>query len=597
MNIIGNINLPYSSKNINKSIYALNKNRLWIVYIFLLLLGIGIIIFLSRWQLFQHNTFSLYARQVSLEKQNLSTKRGNIFLNDGTVVALDKLTGLVFVSAIYPQDYSLMQQHISSLLDYMVSLKEITSQREKDIIDFINKHSILSYYVLDKDISEINLEKISNFIKNNKIRGVFVKRYYKRVYPLGPTLAPVLGFVSTGQNGRGLYGIEGYFWKDISGRNGELLKQATKEGTLVVNGQYKIQKALEGKNIVLTINLNIQKKLQKWLKKGVEEYEAQGGAAIVMNPKTGEILGMASYPTYDPNYYWQTKDYSVFENKAVSYVYEYGSVQKPLTIAIALQNHIIKKNYKCYDSGVLKVLDKKIYNWSYKRYGLLDLMHILRYSDNVCSGTIALKMTPKLFYSYLLRLGLGSLTNVGILEEQTGFLKPYQKWNKVDLAVTGFGQMVTATPLQILSAHSTLANDGVRMQPLLIKRIFNTQDSIDFSPVPLDRIFSEDVARYVRKIMYEATMKVGYLGVLGKKYGIAGKTGTAQIPKKNGPGYEENEVNSTFIGFAPYDNPQMIMLVMLIKPKKKSLAAFSVVPLWKNIFNDIKDDLYLKPKF
>ena len=584
--------------SIYKKSVDVNKSFLVFFSLFLILWFLAIVAFLWRWQIQQYSYFKAQASNIIRKSERLSTRRGSIYTADGTVVALDKLTGRVYLSAIYKNDYDRMLKTLPDFLNYLVKKNVLTKDKaSKILLEVQNKQSV-SYLEITDAVPDFMFDDIKSFIKKHDVIGVFFQEYYKRVYPLNEHMASILGFVSqTRDSAKGLYGVEGYFWNDIRGREGKVIKNATKQGEIIMNGGHQLQQASEGKNIELTINLKIQEKVERLLAEGVNKYKAQAGAVIVMNPKTGEIIAMASYPTYNPNKYWQVKNYDVFQNKAVSYVYEYGSVQKPITIATALETKKIKKNFKCNDTGVLKVLDKKIYNWEYKHYGLLDLMHILRYSDNVCSGTIALKLTPEIFYRYLTSLGLGTEVNIGIAEEETGVLKDPSKWNKVDLAVAGFGQMVTATPLQVISAHSTIANNGVRMRPMLIKRVFDNKTSIDYHPVALGRIYSTDTASFVRKIMYEATQTVGYLGYLGREYKIAGKTGTAQIPKKNGPGYEEDQVNSTFVAFAPYDNPKMIMLVVLIKPQKNKLAAFCAVPLWRTIFNNIKDDLMLKPSY
>ncbi len=583
-----------TSRKTSKS-FNVNIAPLWGLFVILVLWFIFIGIFLYRWQIQKYQYFKLQATKISLTSNELLARRGSIYTADGTVVAMDKLAGKLFISVLYKNDYTKMEQSLPKLLDFLKRKKLLDDKKVKKIEHYVRTHTVIPYYEIVDSIDDYMFDDINMFLNKNHLVGIYFKKYYKRVYPLNEHLATVLGFVSRSNGSeQGLYGIEGFFWNDIQGRSGKVVRQSTKQGELVINGDYELLRASEGKNIELTINLKVQQKVEDLLARGVEKYKAYAGAAIVMNPKTGEILALASYPTYNPNKYWQVKNYDVFQNKAVSYVYEYGSVQKPITIATALQEKRITKNYRCNDTGVLKVLDKKIYNWAYKHYGLLDLMHILRYSDNVCSGTIALKLTPHIFYTYLVKLGLGHKIGIGMAEEETGIIKPPEKWNKVDLAVAGFGQMVTATPLQVISAHSTLANNGVRMKPMLVKRVFDSKHSIIYHPVTLGRVYSPEVASFVRQIMYEATQTVGYLGYVGKAYKIAGKTGTAQIPKKNGPGYEEDQVNSTFVGFAPYDDPQVIMLVVLIKPQKNKLAAFSAVPLWKEIFLNIKDDLGLR---
>ena len=574
---------------IPKNAFTLLAWGVWLIWTLLTVL------FLGRWQIFQGKQYKALADTIGTTVRFLDVPRGNIFTAQGEVVATDQRVWDVFISVIYPRDIQLLKDNLTKFLEYAKQLQVLDSKGIISILEYVQSHESIPYYVILKDLDDYKAQHLEKFVKENNIAGIYFRKKYKRFYPNGEVFSNIIGFVSNykGQQ-RGLYGVEGFFWWDIAGRLGEIQKQESVTGEVLLGTKYKLKNLKVGKNIVLTINSTVQRKITKLLAQGVKEYNAKGGVVIVMEPSTGYILGMASYPTYDSNRYWEIKDYSVFANKAVSYVYEFGSVQKPLTLAMALDAGKIKENFQCYDSGVLKVLDKKIYNWEYKRYGLLDITGILRYSDNVCAATVGLKLEPQTFVDYLYKLGFGAPTNIGIFEEQTGVIKSPQKWNKVDLAVASFGQMITATPLQVISAHSTIANNGVRMQPLLVKQIYDDQESIEFKPTVAARVFKEDVAKFIKNAMIKATAQVGFNRYI-PGYSIAGKTGSAQIPRKDGPGYKKDAVNATFVAFAPAKDPKMIMLVLLIEPEKGKLASYTAVPLWIKIFKEIKDDLGVTP--
>ncbi len=547
---------------------------------------IVLVAWLFRWQVLAHDRFVELANAQIKKKQKMQTKRGSIYSADGVVLASDLPTWDLVISVTNEQDKQKFFER-ENFSKFIKNLKEILNVPEDAFYKLQSQN--LNYYIFAKNLTVEQKEAIEEL----HIPGLYLEQKTKRIYPNGTLASHVLGFVGKDVKGSpvGLYGIEGYFWGDLKGKKGQTLSEKSIGGNTLVSNEYRHAVVREGKNIVLTIRSGIQKKVEKILAYKVKEYGAKSGSVIIMDPHTGEILVMANYPSFDPNKYWEAKDVNIFKNKAVASVYEYGSVQKPLTLAIALQEDKIKKDYKCYDSGRLKVLDKIIYNWSYAQYGWLTLEGILEHSDNVCAATIGLKVGAKNMYTYLHKLGIGQLLHVGLQDEETGYLKDYKKWNKVDIAVSAFGQMVSATPLQVTSAMSALANSGNRMQPFLVKEIYNSEETINFKPFVANKVFDKDVADYVAKIMYKATMKQSswykYRGI----YSIAGKTGTAQIAKSSGNGYEEDKTNVTFVGFVPYDNPVMIMLVRLEEPKKYQLASQTAVPTWQAIFDAIKDDL------
>ncbi len=542
---------------------------------------------LFRWQVLKHNYFKALASAQIFQKKYIFTKRGTIYTSDGIVLASDKPSWNVVVSLVNQTDKKkfLATEHFLRFRRFMVDKLGVPSEK----VDSLLYRSDLSYVVLKKGITKQQKEELD---KQHFI-GVYTFNVNERIYPNNSLASHVVGFVGKDSLGRsrGVYGIEGFFWGDIKGKRGLTRREKDLKGDAILSSVYKNVVFREGKNIVLTLRAGLERKVERVLERKVKEYGAKRGTVIIMDPKTGEILVMATYPRYDPNKYWMYKDPAIFKNPAVSEVYEYGSVQKPLIIAMALQEKKITEDFVCNDTGRLKVIDKVIYNWAHRAYGKLKPKDILRHSDNVCAAQIGLKLGAKTISSYLHRLGIGRMLGVGLQDEETAFLKPYKEWNKVDVAVSSFGQMVSATPLQVISAISTLANHGKRMQPFLVKEIYNSEERSVFEPVVADQVFSREVADKVVSMMEYATMSHPIWWRYKKRYSIAGKTGTAQIPKKNGVGYEEDKVNATFVAFAPAKDPVFIMLVKLEEPKKYKLASLTAVPTWQAIFDEIKDDL------
>jgi len=219
---------------------------------------------------------------------------------------------------------------------------------------------------------------------------------------------------------------------------------------------------------------------------------------------------------------------------------------------------------------------------------------MLKLSNNPCLARVALETGFQKYYPMLKEFGIGEFIGIGLQDEATSYLKPYDEWTKLDLITTAYGQSISATALQITSALSTIANDGQRMRPYIISEISDDDETIKFDPQVLSQPISvetaQKVAQMMKYVVQEGDPKY-FFTELNKKYSIAGKTGSSQIPKLDGPGYEEDKTNTTFVGFAPTEDAKMIMLIRLEEPKSSPYAALTAVPLWKDIFEAIADDL------
>ncbi len=544
-----------------------------------------VLVQLFRWQVIDYSRFSALANaQLSLQ-QDVFTKRGTIYTQDGVVLAVDSPAWNLIVSITNEVDQKKFLEKKNEILTTVAAV--VDASYEELSQNFDDSH--LSYQIVYRGITK----RQKDIIEEKKLLGIYAEDSIKRLYPNGSLFSHIIGYVGTDSFGRpkGNYGIEGFFWGDIKGKEGASQQEKDLSGKAIISKSYKNVQYREGKNIELTVNSGIQKKVEKILKEGVIEQKGDSGSVVIMNPRTGAIVAMATYPDYDPNEFWKVKEVSTFRNQSVASPYEYGSVQKPLTIAMAMDDGKLTEDNICNDTGKLKIEDKTIYNFAFLKYGKITPRETLEHSDNICAATYGLSVGSDSMYKYLIRLGLGASTSIGIHEEETSFIKSPDKWLTIDTATTSFGQAISGTPLQVISAMSTLANHGERMQPMLVKKIYNNEEEIIINPTSAGRIFTQKTSDSVAKMMEYAVFTRRDMAKYKGVYSIAGKTGTAQVAKTDASGYYEDRVNVTFIGFSPAIDARFIMLVKIENPRKGDLANLTVLPLWMKIFDNIKDDL------
>lgn len=577
-----------------KDSFSQNVNA---IYIIIVLITIGLISQMVRWQLIHGQELKIQAQEQYTQQINQKLGRGTISTENGTILAIDEPRWNVYASlSSDPRERKIFFDHkekyiaeVSGILE--IPKKEVEKKLDKDFRFVLLKRGVTT----DKK----ELLASANIFGKNAPRGLglYFQKEEERVYPNNTLAAHIIGFIGKDWKGEeiGRYGIEGFYNEDLSGVKSYSYEEKDSKGNIILTAEYTPITADNTKNVVLTIKPNIQKKVEDQLKAGVIKHQAKSGSAIVMEVKTGKILAMANYPTYNPNEYWKTPENWIYKNKAIADVYEYGSVEKPITEAIALETKSVTPNWICHDkTGKIKIYDKTIYTWDKNPDGDLDLAGVLINSNNPCAVRLALATPFREYYEKLKEFGIGQFIGLGLQDEATSYLPPYEEWTKVDLAVSAFGQGISATPLQIMNAINTIANKGKRVRPYIVSEIQGKNKTIKIKPQILSTPISEKTAEIVIKNM-QAMVNEGesrkYFHKELPQYSIAGKTGTAQIPKKNAAGYEENKTNVTFIGFAPAEDPQIIMIVRLEQPKTSTYSASTAVPTWINIFKAIADDL------
>jgi cell division protein FtsI/penicillin-binding protein 2 len=415
-------------------------------------------------------------------------------------------------------------------------------------------------------------------------RGITVRPLWAREYPGGELASHVLGFCNG--EGRGFYGVEGFHDSHLQPQRVEWKGPVDPASEQVPWTVPPVVLPQPGAELILTLDRTVQALAEEELARSVVEYQAAGGTIIVMDPRTFEILALASLPNYDPSRYsdFYVFDPPPFEDPAVSQQYEPGSVFKVLTMAAALDAGLVTPETTYHDRGWIEVGGATIKNSSPHTEGEYTMEDILVYSLNVGAAWLSTQMGPDLFYHYVLGFGIGRPTEVDLAGEAAGQLwlpDDYEHWHDSNLGTNSFGQGLAVTPLQMIAAIATVANDGTRLRPHIVARriaadgeVFTSQSLIEA------QVISPETARTLMEMMVQA-VEEGVPSAQVTGYRVAGKTGTAQIPVPGG--YDKQATIVSFVGFGPVPDPQLIILVKLDRPQTSSWASDTAVPAFQRL--------------
>lgn len=571
--------MAYSTTN-----EILQKNRIGMIGIFFILILMIIISKIVQRQIIEYAHLSSMARQQHLVNENMPAKRGEILVYDSQLKDYYPLATNVslFSINVVPSQVRRPELVIAKLMPYLSG----TGIEESDLLEMINSEKI---YVppLKRRIEEPEAKEIINL----GLDGIYLRTEEYRYFPEDNLASSVLGFVNRDKTGQ--YGIEGYFNKELSGVSGVALVEKSSLGSQIAIGDRKIINPEPGVSVVLTIDRAIQYYVEKKLKEAVEIHKASGGNVIIMEPSTGKIIAMANYPDYNPNFY-NTSPLENFTNTNISAVYEPGSVFKVLTMAMGIDAGLISPNTTYTDIGEVQVDDRVIKNSDLKAYGTQTMMEVLEKSLNTGLVFVVQKIGRSLFYKYLKDFGFGVSTGVELDGEVSAYVRPYRSWAEIDLATMSFGQGIAVTPMQLISAISSIANQGKLMKPHIVDKILYPSGAVSIDPQIVELVMKPQTAQLVSAMMVNVVEK-GHgtrAGVEG--YRIAGKTGTAQIPK--GGVYEDDATIGTFIGFGPVEDPKFIMLTRIDRPEGMRFAESSAAPLFGDIAKFLLDYWQIPPE-
>jgi cell division protein FtsI (penicillin-binding protein 3) len=361
----------------------------------------------------------------------------------------------------------------------------------------------------------------------------------------------------------------------------------------------------ESINLVLTIDSRIQYLVETSLKEAVLDKGAKGGLAIVMDPKTGEILALANQLGFNPNNIDGLKP-ERWRNHAIADYYDPGSTFKPFLVAGAMEEKIVRETDKFFcENGNYKIANRVIHEANKKRHGTLMVKEILKYSSNIGSAKIAQKMGKEKFYDYIQKFGFGEKTGIDLPGESPGSVRPVKNWVPVDTAMIGFGQGVSVTAIQLITAVSAIANNGVLMKPYIVRGIADNDNHLVklYTPTVVRKVISPDVAKRLTAMLTDVVSASDGTGKNAKivNVAVAGKTGTSQKFDSARGVYSSEKVRTSFMGFFPADNPQVAILVILDEPQRDKWGGVASAPVFKKIgeqiLNCIKTNIRETPVF
>ena len=576
------------------------NSRLRFVGVIFIIIGLAIIFQIVRVQNSPQakEMISFLEKNYNQEIRVIKPERGNIYDRWGNLLAGN--TEVYEVGIAPPQviNSDTIAQDLSSILglDFTEIKKIARSYVEEDnqqymvVADFVSADKV---HLLENKLAEY--EKAAKPKKGAapSLNGVHWVAHLRRSYPENALAANILGFYNFYDrvDGRGILGLEEQY-------NNLLAGTATRV-VLPMNPTaiQEIPSVPPGSSLILTIDRGIQAAVERIAQKAQEDNGAESVTILVMDPETGEMLAMATTPAFNPNEYQKYGE--VFPqgshyNRAISQLYEPGSVFKVLTMAAALDSGAVTPETTFVDTGAIEVGGLWIYNWDRGAWGPQDMTGCMQHSLNVCLAWTATEMGPTTFYTYIQNFGLGKYTGIDLAGEQVYplSLPGDQNWYPINLGTNAFGQGVAATPVQMITAIAAVANDGRMMAPHIVKAYIQDGHQYDISPRLIRQVIKPETARAMTEMLANSLENEASVALV-EGYRVSGKTGTAEIP---GPrGYESSVTNASFVGWGPSDDPKFIVYIWLEKPTSSPWGSVVAAPVFSEVVSELTVLMKLPP--
>lgn len=425
-------------------------------------------------------------------------------------------------------------------------------------------------------------------VKDLAIDGIFSIKEHKRFYPNRELAGQLLGF--TGLDSTGLEGLELKYNSHLKGNTKKIFLGKDAKGNKIYSGKNPTAgRENQNYNLILTIDSKIQYLVESQLDDAVKKTGAKGGVAIVMNPKTGEILAMANMPGFNPNTFFKYSSES-WRDKVITDCFDPGSTFKPFLLAAALEEGVIDENNTFYcENGSYAVGNRIIRD--VKKHEDLSFREIIKYSSNIGAVKISEVLGKEKFYQYIQEFGFGSKTGIDLPGESPGILRKPKHWTKVDMATISFGQGISVTALQLISAFSAIANHGVLMKPYVVRGLIDQNDRVvkEFTPTVVRKVISPATAEKLTSVLVDVVEGEGGTGKSAQiaNVAIAGKSGTSQKFDFDEGSYSHDKVSASFMGFFPAQNPSVAILVVLDEPASHRWGGVAAAPVFKNIAESI----------
>jgi len=501
----------------------------------------------------------------------VKAKRGILYDRNGRELAISVSTDSIYVN---PAEIKKAGEEEKTARE----LAAVLEMDEEKVLSLITSNSSFVWLKRQVDFN------VSQQLKELKIDGIGFHEESRRYYPKGTLACHILGI--SGTDHTGLDGIDLYYEKLIGGQDGKIVIEHDAAGRQIPEAVHRYVSPTEGSDVVLTLDETIQYIVERELDKIVEARQPKAACAIVMDPKTGEILGMASRPNFDPNNY---NDFPAKNrrNFAVNNAYEPGSTMKIVTASAAMEEQLVSSQDRFNCPGYIKVGGHRI-SCSDTVHGHQTFSEVVEHSCNVGFINLGLKMGIDTYYRYLTAFGFGAKTGIDLPGEATGIVMKESQVKQINLATMSMGQTNAVTPIQLVTAASAIANGGALMKPHLLKKVLDGDGNVQkvVEPVKAQQVISKETADELCLILEGVVLNGSGRNAAVEGYRVAGKTGTAQKVGEDGR-YLKSEYVASFLGFAPADDPQLVCLVVVDAPKGYPYyGGWVAAPVFKEIISD-----------
>ena len=549
---------------------------------------LAVVVFRYAWlQLVQGSELSARMRAQVGENYLAQSTRGAILDRNGRELAVSTMTKSLYVDPNHVKEPEVLAADLAPLIGLS----------EQQVLDDIAEGG--GFQWVKHHLPQEEYENVRQLMKEKEYTDClnFIDEA-KRYYPNDLLAANVLGFVGT--EDKGLDGVEQALDGLLKGEVEEEFLQTDRSSRPILSSIFTRKQRYKGdycKTVTLTIDSSIQFMVEQELDRAMAENGPKAITCIVMDPKNGDVLAMTGRPSYNPNTFW---DYSPesWKNRAVSFIYEPGSTFKAMVAGAALQENVVSPNQVFVDPGYVMVSGRRIQNWSGESFGTVTFTDVVKQSLNTGFAQVGLSLGAKRLTEYAKRFGFGEVTGIDLPGEESGLLFDPDDMRDSDIATMSIGQSIAVTPLQLVTAMSAVANDGVLLKPHIVKEIRNADGSVylENERTEVRRVIESSTDKTLMGLLEQVVATGGGHKAAVKGYRIAGKTGTAQKIREDGAGYMDGRYIASFCGFAPVEDPRVTVLVIIDDPTLGSYYGGQIAaPVAGRIFAQLMRYMHIEP--
>lgn len=555
-----------------------NRRKMWVLFLCITICCVVLLCRVIYLMVFQREYYSKKAVELQNRERTISASRGNIVDRNGVVLASNELV-------------------------YNISVIHNQITDEQKVVDELSKLLDIDEAEVEKKVQKVSsIEKIKNNVSKEigekilalNLDGVKVDAGYKRVYPYKDLAAKVIGF--TGGDNQGIIGLEAVYDEFLKGDDGIIYSVTDARGVEVKNQAETRKEPVAGGNLHLTLDYNLQCYLMQAAEKTYIQKEADAVEIIAMNPQNGEILGMVDYPEFDLSKPFELSEgiddvNQMWRNRCISDTYEPGSTFKVITTTAALEEKLVSLEERFYCPGYITVEDRRIRCHKTTGHGSQSFVEAIENSCNPVFIDIGLRIGADRFYDYFNKLGLMDKTGIDLPGEAKTIMHQKENIGQVELATISFGQSFQVTPIQLMTTIASIVNGGNRITPHLCSYIQSAEGDVvkEYKTSSTKQICSEKTSETVRFLLEKVVSEGGGNKAYIEGYNIGGKTATSQTLPRS-----DNKYISSFLGFAPADNPQIMVLVIINNPKGAYYGGVIAAPVAKEIFENVLPYAILK---